>query len=181
MNYCRFMRIAFVLLVCSTLAGLAYSVGLAGEIKAAQMSFQNVVRNSVRVKAWFEEIKKLQTEALAKTNLVVGEVAKLEQQLSKAQDNAEEKEKLETEIKKKREDLRHEQETAKVKVTFHQQNMQTVIKGQISEVVEILAKEEGYTMVISSDALYFSTDVPDITARVTKALDALPSPQHQVK
>jgi len=175
------MRIAFILLVCSTFTGFGYSVGLAGEIKPAKMSFQNVVRNSVKVKAWFEEIKKLQTEAIAKTNLMVGEVTKLEQQLSKAQDNAEEKEKLETEIQKKREEIRHEQEAAKVKVTFQQQNMQTVIKGQISEVVEKLAKEEGYTMVISSETLYFSKDVPDITARVTKALDALPTPHQQIK
>jgi len=161
--------------------GFAYSVSLAGEIKPAKMSFQNVVRNSVRVKAWFEDIKKLQTEAIAKTNALAGEVGKLDQQLAKSQDNAEEKEKLETEIKKKREELRNEQETAKVKMSFQHQNMQNVIKSQISEVVEKLAKEEGYTMVISNEALYFSTDVPDITARVTKALDALPSPQQQVK
>lgn len=175
MNRLKGARIAFCSTLCSALAILLCSAVLAAEYKPAQMSFQSVVRNSSKVKAWVEEIKRMQTEAIAKVNTLTSELGRLEQQLTKATDKPEEKEKVEAEIRKKREELRTEQESAKVKVSFRQQSMQNIIKSQVYEMVEKIAKEEGFTMVISSEALYYSKDVPDITDKVTRAVDALPS------
>lgn len=181
MNACRFTRIAFLLSLGSAFVAMMCSGVFASELKPAQMSFQTVIRNSAKVKVWVEEIRKIQTEGIAKVNMLTSELGKLEQELAKAQDKPEEKEKLDVEIKKKRDELRSEQEATKVKMSFKQQSMQSVIKGQVNEVVEKIAKEEGYTMVMSSEAIYYSKDVPDITDRVTKALDTLPTPQQQIK
>jgi outer membrane protein len=181
MNRFKGARTVFGFSLCSALMVLLCSAVLAAEYKPAQMSFQAVVRNSAKVKAWVEEIKRMQTETIAKVNTLTSELGKLEQQLAKAADKAEEKEKLDAEIKKKREELRSEQESAKVKVSFRQQSMQNVIKSQVYDMVEKIAKEDGYTMVISSEAIYYSKDIPDITDRVTRAVDALPSLPQQEK
>lgn len=175
MNRHVFARIFVFSTLCSGLALLLCSAANATEYKPAQMSLQAVVKNSSKVKAWVEEIKRMQTEAIAKVNTLTSELGRMEQQLVKAADKPEEKEKLEADIKKKRDELRNEQEAAKVKVSFRQQSMQNVIKSQVYEMVEKIAKEEGYTMVISSEAMYYSKDIPDITSRVTRAVDALPS------
>gem|GEM_PF-6024423 len=181
MNRFNSARTVFCSSLCSALVVLLCSAVFAAEYKPAQMSFQAVVRNSAKVKAWVEEIKRMQTETIAKVNTLTSELGKLEQQLAKAADKAEEKEKLDAEIKKKREELRSEQESAKVKVSFRQQSMQNVIKSQVYDMVEKIAKEDGYTMVISSEAMYYSKDIPDITDRVTRAVDALPSLPQQEK
>jgi outer membrane protein len=167
--------------LCFFLATAMCSGAFASEFKPAQMSFQNVVKNSTKVKAWIEEIKRVQTEGVAKSNTLANELGKLEQHLAKAQENAEEKEQVTAEIKKKREELQKEQETARVKVSFKQQSMQSVIRSQVQEVLAKIAKDNGYTMVISSEAIYYGKDVPDITDRVTQALDALPVPEQQLK
>jgi Skp family chaperone for outer membrane proteins len=181
MNARRCRQMAVLSTLCCVLTAAVCSGAFASDFKPAQMSFQNVIKNSTKVKAWVEEIKRIQTEGVAKSNTLASEVGKLEQQLAKAQENAEEKEKIAAEIQKKREELRSEQETSRVKVSFKQQSMQSVIRSQVQEVVDKIAKDNGYTMVVSIEAIYYAKDVPDITDRVTQALDALPVPEQQLK
>jgi len=178
----------FIAALPTLVAGFVLSLLLCGpsaaaEGKLAQISLPKVFNQSAKVKAIVEEIKKIQNDATAKINTLAAEVSKAEQQLKEGQEKLgkEDKEKAEAELKKKKEDLRTEQETAKIKVGFKQKSAQNVVNSQIKEALEKIAQEEGYTVVLQSDAVVFSKDVPDLTEKVAKALDALPLPEGLLK
>jgi outer membrane protein len=149
----------------------------------AQISVPKVYNESAKVKAIVEEIKKMQNDATVKMNALGGEVSKAEQQLKEGQEklSKEEKEKIETELKRKRDDLRSEQESAKIKINFKQKSAQNVVRSQIKEALEKIAQEEGYSVVLQSEAIAYSKDLPDLTEKVARAVDALPLPEGLLK
>ncbi len=63
----------------------------------------------------------------------------------------------------------------KSKMGFKQQSVSNVIKTQLQEVLQKVAKEGGYSVIMSSEVLLYSDGVPDLTEQVTKALDAMPA------
>ena len=155
----------------------------AAESKLAQVSLPKVYNQSVKVKAVVEEIKKMQQDAMAKMNVLSEEISKTEQQLKEGQEKLgkEAREKAEADLKKKNEDLRSEQETAKVKIGFKQKSAQNVISGQIQEALEKISKDEGYTVIFTSEAVAYARELPDITDKVARGLDALPLPEGLLK
>lgn len=183
------MRISkFIAAVPMLVAGFLVSLSFCGssegaEFKLAQINLPKIFNQSAKVKAIVEEIKKIQNDATAKMNALGTDIAKIEQQLKEGQEKLgkEEKEKAEAELKKKREDLREEQETAKIKISFKQKSAQNVVNSQIQEALDKIAKDEGYSVVLQSDAIIYSKDVPDLTEKVVQAVDAMPLPEGLLK
>jgi len=149
----------------------------------AQISLQGVFKQSAKVKAIVEEIKKMQNDAGAKMNTLMADISKAEQQLKEGEGKLgkEEKEKAETELTKKKQELRSQQETEKIKISFKQKSAQNVVNSQIKEALDKVAQEGGYSVVLQSDAIVYSKDIPDLTDKVAKAVDALPLPEGLLK
>jgi outer membrane protein len=171
-------RILIGLSVSLFMASLVFPGPSVGEgIKIAKLDRQLVYRNSEKIKAAVEDVRKVQTEAMPKLNALAMEINKLQKLLQEGKDTLakEEQERLDTELKKKAEDLKAEQESVKVKVSFKQKSAQNGISSQLQEVVERIGKEEGFTIILAAEAVLFGAGVTDITDKVTKALDTMPA------
>jgi outer membrane protein len=179
----RFVAAAPALVAGFLLSLLFCGFSAGAEGKLAQLNLQKVYNQSAKVKAIVEEVKRMQTDAVAKMNSLSAEIGKVEQQLKEGQEKIgkEDKEKIEAELKKKNEDLRSEQESAKIKITFKQKSGQNVVNSQIQDAVAKIANEEGYAVVLTSETIVYSKDVPDLTDKVAKALDAMPLPEGLLK
>jgi outer membrane protein len=183
------MRIPRLLTVVSTLvAGFLVSLSLcalsnAAELKMAKINLQQVFKQSAKVRAIVEEIKKMQNDAGAKMNALVEDISKAEQKLKEGKDKLgkEDREKVEAELKKKRQELRSQQETEKIKISFKQKSAQNVVNSQLKEALEKIAQEGGYSVVLQNDAIVYSKDIPDLTDKVAKGVDALPLPEGLLK
>jgi outer membrane protein len=155
------------------------SVGssFAAEMKSARISLQDVFKNSTRVKGAEDDMRKIQVEAEAKIGPLRDAITKLHEQLNSGKDTLKppDKEKLDTELKDKTQELQQEQQGMQVKLNIKQKTLQNVIIGQIREIINKLGKEEGYTVIFNSQNLLYSEGIPDITPKVTQQLDAMPA------
>jgi outer membrane protein len=108
-------------------------------------------------------------------------MTKIEEQLKdeKSPLKKEDREKLEGELKGKVQALENEQQSLQAKLTFKQRSIQNIFGTQIKSAVEKVAKEEGLTAVLTQQALIYAGDVPDLTEKVTKELDAMPALEKQ--
>ena len=78
-------------MVLSLAAGFLVSLSLCApshgaELKMAKINLQRVFKQSAKVKAIVEEIKKMQNDAGAKMNAMVAEISKAEQKLKEGND-----------------------------------------------------------------------------------------------
>jgi outer membrane protein len=178
---CLALALAFALV----LAGMTLfpTSGISAELKIGKVNLQAVTENSVRVKNAMEEIRKIQMESVPKLTVLGNDMKKIEEQLKagEAKLSKEEKEKLEKEIDAKREEMQQEQQSAKMKVAFKQKSFSNVIRTQLQEVIEKLAKEGGFSIIVNNETLLYSDGVPDVTEQVTKALDAMPAMENPPK
>jgi len=171
------MKTLVIFATCFLLLVGVSTWSLAADSKFGKMSLGDVRKNSAKVKAALESLQKMQIDALAKIGALKQEAEKLEEKLKSQGDtlNKEEKERLEAALKDKKEELQTEQQAAKIKTTFQQKSIQNAIKTQINQAIAKIAKEEGVSGVFLSEMLLYSEGMVDITDKVTKAVDALPS------
>lgn len=175
------MRIRTVLMLLSITAGVLGMMLLTSnafaEMKIAKVNLSAVSENSTRIKAAMEDMKKVQLESAPKLTVLSNEIKKLEDQLQAGEATLpkEEKDKLENEIQTKRQEMQQEQQSIRVKLAFKQKSLGNVVRTQLNEILEKIAKEEKYNAILSSDVVLYSDGVPDLTEKVTKALDAMPA------
>lgn len=172
----RFTRTFGIFSTCLfLLIGIA-GLSFAAEVKFGKMSLVDVRKNSAKVKASLENLQKMQTEALAKINSLKQDTEQLQLKLNSQKDSLkkEEREKIETELQDKKQELQAEQQAAKIKTTFLQKSIQNAVKSQINQAIEKIAKEEGVSAVFLSEMLLYSNGIVDLTDKVTKAIDAMP-------
>ena len=157
--------------------------GFSAELKIAKVNLQAVTETSTRVKNAMEEMKKIQMESVPKLTVIGNEIKKLEERLKAGETSLskEDKEKLENELNAKKQEIQQEQQSAKVKLAFKQKSFSNVMRTQLNEVIDKLAKEGGYSIIMNSDTLLYSNGIPDLTEQITKTLDAMPAVENVPK
>ncbi|HTY24145.1 MAG TPA: OmpH family outer membrane protein [Desulfomonilaceae bacterium] len=181
MNYCHCLKIATCLALCFTLTIVLTVPSSAADLKLAKVNLEAVYGNSARVKAALDDMRKMQTESNARLAGMREQMTKIEEQLKdeKSPLKKEEREKLENELKGKVQALENEQQSLQAKLTFKQRSIQNIFGTQIKSAVEKVAKEEGLAAVLTQQALIYAGDLPDLTEKVTKELDAMPALEKQ--
>jgi len=162
---------------CFLLPLLATTSSLAGELKLGQVNLTDLYNKSTRIKAAVEEMQKVRQESTPKIAALSTEIKKLEEDLEKGKDTLkpEEKKKLEEDLNLKTEALKNEQQSIRIKLTFKQRSLQNVLRTQIAQILEKLAKEKGLAAVLVKDSIaYAGPEVADVTEQVTKEFDAMP-------
>ena len=162
-----------VLAICVS----SVNVGWAQSGKFAQINLTDVSSKSNKVKVAVEQLLKMQTAGSPKMEALTTEAKKLEADLEKGKDtlNTAEKEKLENDLTQKYQEMQSEQQSVRGKLATQQQAIQTAIMNQIQQIIEKIAKDEGYSAVFLKETMIYSMGMPDLTDVVIKALDAAPA------
>ncbi len=176
-----YLKVIMGSMLCIILPLIVAIPAYSADLKLAKVSLENVFNNSARVKAATEEIKKLQMEANTKLNLIKTQINQFEEKLKdeKSPLKKEERDKIESELQRKIEEMTNEQQTLQAKLTFKERSVQNVFRTQIRSAVEKIGKEEGLTAVFSEQAMMFSANLPDLTDKVLKEFDAMPALEKQ--
>jgi outer membrane protein len=152
------------------------NTGFSQEMKLGKINLQEINKSSKRINAAFQEIRKIQTEEQTKLQGLIRDTSKIESRLSEDKSlTPQDKEKLQNELKEKNQELESEKQAAGVKMALKQKSMQNEIGVQLNGLIPKVAKEEGVTVVFRSEAIAYSEGLVDITEKVVKALDAIPS------
>lgn len=177
MKFPSLVNVFLGLVVCLVALPLIAGPGYAEDFKIAKVSYQDIFKNSVRVKAELESLKKLREEGSPKIASLSAEVKAIDEQLKKEKSlKPEEKQKLEADRQNKMQDLQAEQQSIRVKIAFKQRSFQNILTKQIEEVLAKIAKEQNLQAVFVQESLAYASDgVVDLTAKVTKELDAMPA------
>lgn len=161
----------FTLCVCSVSDSWAQSA------KFAQINLTDVSSKSTKVKAAVEQLLKMQTSGSPKMESLTTEAKKIEADLEKGKDSLKpaDKEKLENDLTQKYQEMQSEQQSVRSKLAVQQQAIQSAIMAQIQQIIDKMAKDEGYSAVFLKETMIYSTGMPDLTDMVIKALDAAPA------
>lgn len=153
------------------------NVSWAQAAKFAQINLTDVSSKSNKVKVAVEQLLKMQTAASPKMETLTTEAKKLEADLEKGKDTLKpaEKEKLENDLTQKYQEMQSEQQAVRSKLAVQQQAIQTAIMNQIQQIIDKVAKDEGYSAVFLKETMIYSSGMPDLTEMVIKALDAAPA------
>jgi outer membrane protein len=76
------------------------------------------------------------------------------------------------EFRKKQRDLRVKQDDAQMELKKLEEQHLTPIRKALEKVIDKLAKEKGYNIILPSEVVMFADDTVDITDEVTKAFNA---------
>lgn len=143
--------------------------------KIAVVNSQYILENSEVTKSMNIEIKDATKKAQEELTAKEEELMKKQEELvnKRAILKAEEYKKQEIELQK--EVIAFRKEVKKIQQTLGIQNKQAMqeIAGKISEIVERIAKKEGYEIVMSKGLLMYSSDKIDITKQVIEELNKL--------
>ena len=166
-------------------AGVVASVFLSCLLSAsafAQTAGTSVaVLNLRKVFASSEAGKKAQSEMEKKVQELQDKFKKDEDALVALQDEIEKKSSVwsdETkqekgiEFQKMRRDLRVKQEDAQMELKKLEEQQLGPIRKDLEQVIEKLAKEKGYSIILPAEVVMYSSDAVDITDEVTKAFNA---------
>ena len=161
---------------CGVVAVLAliFAAGVqAAETKIGIINMQKVVADSAAGKKAKQDIdekmKELKTSFQADEEALIALQKEIEK-ISSAWSEDMKQEKA-IEFKKKRRDLGVKQEDAKLEMKRLQEQHLGPILKKLEEVVDKVATDKGFTLVLPRNAVLFSAESADITADVTKALD----------
>ena len=148
----------------------------AAEFKAAKINLADVYRSSKKLKAAAEELKKMQLDAEALMVPLKDQVAKLHEKMKSSEKPLakEEKDKLQTELKEKVQEIENMQQANRVKATFKQKSIQNILVTQLRDVVKKLGQQEGLNAIFSSEMLLYSEGIPDLTSKAMEELEAMP-------
>ncbi|GEM_PF-794732 len=167
------IRLAAVLAVALALS-FWHEVSPAAEIAVAKVNMQTLFKQSASIRAAFQEVEKTRVDSALQLERLALEISALEKELEKEKGSPESvgKEKLETSLKIKREDLRSEAEAARAKFQLKKTSEENLVNMRIREIVARIARENGLKLVVPEQMALYSEGVPDITQKVLKALDA---------
>ncbi len=149
----------------------------AADFKVGKINLADVYRGSKKLKDAAQELKQMQLDAEAKMGPLKEGVAKIHEQLKAGGKTLkkEEKDKLETALKEKVQEIENQQQTLRAKLTFKQKSIQNVLVGQIRDVIKKIGEKEGLSAIFSSETLLYSAGVPDLTAQAIKELETMPA------
>lgn len=160
-------------------------LGTAFITSAAAQSAGNsiVVLNLRKVFASSDAGKSAQKEMEQKVKELQEKFKKDEEALVALQDEIEKKSSVWSEEKKQekgiefqkmRRDLRTKQEDAQMELKKLEEQKLGPIRKDLEQVIEKLAKEKGYSIILPSEVVMYSSEAVDITEEVTKAYNTAP-------
>jgi Skp family chaperone for outer membrane proteins len=168
------MKHGFAVRIIILAAGLMlHTVAFGAELKFGRLNFAEIQTKSQKLTAAYSELQKMQAESQSKTTGLTGEVNKLEEQLSKAA--AADRQKIEAALKEKQEELSNEEQELRVKLMMKQRSIQSAAALQLKEILDRIAKEEGFTAIFRTETLPYAEGLIDLTDRLAKELDAAPA------
>ena len=171
LTYC--MRVIIVLILGGYLFFGSVGCFAQDNVKIAVVDLAKVIRSYKRSEELSEqlkgEIQKRQDE-LSKSRV---EIEKVGKELGETVDTFSKKEKEIKEgiFKQRVTDLREMEQKFNLELRNIQMNMQTEVSRKINEVAEVIAKKEGYTLVISKGIVIYNGAKNDITDKVIDELN----------
>ncbi len=163
--------VASVFLCC---AWLSSAVAQAPNSSIAVLNLRKVFASSEAGKNAQQEmeqkVKELQDKFKKDEDALVALQDEIEKKSSVWSD--EKKQEKGIEFQKMRRDLRVKQEDAQMELKKLEEQRLGPIRKDLEAVIEKLAKEKGYTIILPSEVVMYSSDSIDITEEVTKAFNA---------
>jgi Skp family chaperone for outer membrane proteins len=155
-------------------AVLALSAFAFAEFKVAIINPQAVLQASVKGKEAIGRLQALQTAKQKKYETLQAEIDALEKEIGSPALNADAREKKTQDLAAKRTEIKRFAEDAQKESMAAQQKEFEKIQGDLMPLIEKIAKENGFSMVLdltTSGITYFEPAI-DITEKVVKAYDA---------
>ncbi len=148
----------------------------AEEMKFGTIDMEMIYRNSARLRTLGQSLQQLQADSRAKLEAVSSDVEQIEKKLESEKEppSAEEKAKLQAQLKEKQEALEHQKQAVRVQLGLKGRSVRNSAKIIIREAIAKVAKDKGFTAVFVNEALPYSEGLPDITPDVIKSLDSAP-------
>lgn len=174
------MRIKQGVVACALASVILCSV-LLSSVAAQTPGSSIAVLNLRKVFASSEAGIKAQKEMEQKVKELQEKFKKDEDALVALQDEIEKKSSVWTDDKKQekgiefqkmRRDLKAKQEDAQIELKKLEEQQLGPIRKDLEQVIEKLAKEKGYIIILPSEVVMYSADSVDITEEVTKAFNA---------
>ena len=140
----------------------------------AQINLPTVLEKSAKAKASAQDLEQMKIDSLSRLRKLAAEAAAAEAKLKENTPDVktEGRDRLEYDLKAKRERLMSEDEAAKAQFQLKRKSAENTLNTQIRQAAEKIAKQEGIKLVISEQAVFYAESVPDITDKVIKLLDA---------
>jgi len=163
-----------VLFALIFLSAALVGCGRMGDMTIAQVNLPTILEKSAKAKASTQDLEQTRIDSLSQLRKLASEVVAAENKLKGETSGVktEGRDRLEYDLKAKREKLKSEDEAAKAQFQLKRKSTENSLNAQIRQAVEKIAKQEGIRLVISEQAVLYSESVPDITDKVIKALDA---------
>lgn len=145
-----------------------------GDMTVAQVNVPTVLEKSAKARASGQELEQMRIDSFSRLRKLAAEAAASEAKLKEdtAGARTEGRDRLEYDLKAKRERLMSEEEAAKAQFQLKRKSVENTLNTQIKQAVEKIAKQEGIKLVISEQSVLYSENSPDITDKVIKLLDA---------
>lgn len=163
--------VASVFLCC---AWLSSAVAQAPNSSIAVLNLRKVFASSEAgknaQKEMEQKVKELQDKFKKDEDALVALQDEIEKKSSVWSDDKKQEKGIE--FQKMRRDLRVKQEDAQMELKKLEEQRLGPIRKDLEAVIEKLAKEKGYTIILPSEVVMYSSDSIDITEEVTKAFNA---------
>ncbi len=146
----------------------------AGDTKIGVINMQKVLANSTAGKKAQKELEKKMNELKATFKKDEDALLALQKEIKKKSSawSDEMKQEKAIEFQKKRRDLGTKQDDANMELKQLREKHLAPILKKLEQVVRDEAKKGGYTVILPNNAVLYKSPAADITAAVTKALDA---------
>ena len=111
----------------------------AADLKIGTVDLRRVYTSSATVKNATDQLRKMSADAKAQVAKIQGEIRDIEAKLKKGSLNEEEKKTLKGSLGMKNEELKTEQQTARVKLAFKQKSLQNSFKLKMEQIIQKVA------------------------------------------
>ncbi|WP_417916850.1 OmpH family outer membrane protein [Candidatus Electronema sp. JC] len=153
---------------------LTVSSAVAAEIKTAVLNIQDVLTKSSAGLAAKDKIEKRMQDLKASLDKDKNQLLAFQEEMKKKASVWSEDKKQEQllEFQKKRRDLEAKQDNANLEMKNLQDRYLAPIMKELENIVREVAKSKGYSLVLPSNAVLYYDNSVDLTADVTKSLNA---------
>ncbi len=149
--------------------------GRTGDMSVAKVNVPTILEKSAKARASGQDLEQMRIDSLSRLRKLAAEVGAAEAKLkddAAAGVKTESRDRLEYDLRAKRERVMSEEEAAKAQFQLKRKSAENTLNTQIKQAVEKIAKQEGIKLVISEQSVLYSESAPDITDKVIKSMDA---------
>jgi len=158
-----------VVIAVSFMMSIFVTQGFA-EVKIAYVDLSSVFDSYEKTKAFDKKLEVTQKQKRAKLDKMVDEIKGLEDKLSLLSEK--EREKKQGEIQKKAQNLEAFQREAETDLRKERDERLKEILQDIQEVVEVIAKKEGYDVILNDRVMLYGDKKMNISKKILAELNA---------